>query len=132
MATVPVIVTTPATKPLAEDDKQKVLVDWNATDAFLPEICVQDLIQQQIEKNSDSICAGFENESEASITYHEFNLRTNRVANFLVRRGVKPDDLIGVCCNRTVDMLIAMVGIIKSGAAYVALDPSFPMYSALI
>lgn len=85
------------------------------------------LIHQQFEWTVDKypsriavICAG------EVITYSELEMRANRVANYLVNNGVVPENVVGICCNRSGDALTAVLGVLKTGACYLPLDPSYP------
>eukprot|EP01135_Chromosphaera_perkinsii_P012413 Nk52_evm24s2657 gene=Nk52_evmTU24s2657 len=111
--------------PLAGDIYDKVIHEWNKTDAPASDGLIQDLIYEITDRYPDSLAVSNEDNSK-QLTYLEFDRYTNRIAHYLRESGVKPDDLVGICTNRSVNMLLAMVGILKSGGAYVALDPGFP------
>jgi len=109
---------------LTEKEKNQILVEWNKTDADYPrEKCVHELFEEKATKNPDNIAIIFENQS---ITYQELNTRANQVGNYLQRKGVAPEVLVGVCMGRSQDMIVNLLGILKAGGAYVPLDPQFP------
>jgi amino acid adenylation domain-containing protein len=109
---------------LTERERIQILYDWNSTRAEFPQICVQELFEQQVALHPDSVAVVFE---ERQLTYHELNQRANQVAKFLRKRGVGPEVLVGVCLERCPEVLVALLGIWKAGGAYVPLDPAYPM-----
>jgi amino acid adenylation domain-containing protein len=109
---------------LSNEIYQKIVTEWNQTVADFPDdVCLHQLIDAQAERHPDSIAVVFENQH---ITYAELVKRANQLANYLVKLGVGPDALVGLCHERSLDMLIGALGIQKAGGAYVPLDPSFP------
>ena len=97
---------------------------WNHTQtASLPETCVHDLIAAQVKATPNAIAASFRGDL---LSYGELNRRANQVARYLHAEGVKPGDLVGVCLEHSLEELIALLGVLKSGAGYVALDPEHP------
>ncbi|TMP43897.1 hypothetical protein CWB96_11750 [Pseudoalteromonas citrea] len=86
--------------------------------------CIHELFEQRVQDNPEQLAVVFGDEQ---LTYRELNDRANQLANHLVdQHGVKPDTLIGLCVERSLDMLIGMMGILKAGGAYVPLDPTYP------
>ena len=108
---------------LSETEQQQVLLDWNLTARELPERSLQELVEEQVERTPDAIALEFE---DRRVTYRELNSRANRLAHWLRGRGVGPDSSIGVCVQRSPEMIAAVLGVIKAGGAYVPLDPSYP------
>ncbi|MGB7293946.1 MAG: amino acid adenylation domain-containing protein, partial [Thermodesulfobacteriota bacterium] len=109
---------------MTEKEKNQVLVEWNNTKGDYPrERCIQELFEVQAEKTPQNIAVLFEGKQ---LTYKELNERANRLANFLTEKGVKPEALVGICIERSLDMIIGVLGILKAGAAYVPLDPTHP------
>jgi surfactin family lipopeptide synthetase A len=105
-------------------EQRRLLDRWNDTDAALPEeACVHRLFEAQVARTPDRVAAVSRAES---LSYAELNRRANRLAHFLIEQGVRPGDLVGVLMDRTVDMLVSVLGVLKSGAGYVPLDPNFP------
>ncbi|NJR43314.1 MAG: non-ribosomal peptide synthetase [Akkermansiaceae bacterium] len=106
----------------AERDQQ--LVEWNDTQKDYPsDKCIHELFEAQVAQTPHSIALVYE---ENSLSYAELNARSNRVAHYLVAQGVKPDTLVGLCVERSLEMVVGLLGILKAGAAYVPLDPTYP------
>jgi amino acid adenylation domain-containing protein len=109
---------------LTQAERQQLLVDWNETQADYPfDACIHRLFEAQAWKSPHAIAIETE---DSQITYHELNRRANRLAHYLVRLGVRPESLVGICLNRGIDLMIALLGTLKVGAAYVPLDPAYP------
>ncbi|HEU4930628.1 MAG TPA: amino acid adenylation domain-containing protein, partial [Pyrinomonadaceae bacterium] len=109
---------------LTEDERSQLLVDWNNTDApHQRDICIHQLMEAQAEQTPDRIAIEFEGEA---LTYAGLNARANQLAHYLRRCGVGPDEMVGVCLERSLEMIVAMLGILKAGGAYVPLDPAYP------
>jgi len=85
--------------------------------------CVHVLFEEQVELTPDRIAVVFENEQ---LTYRELNARANKLAHCLQARGIGPDVLVGICMERSVEMVVGLLGILKAGGAYLPLDPSYP------
>jgi amino acid adenylation domain-containing protein len=97
---------------------------WNATLRKFPDsLCIHDLFERQAEERPDAIALVFEGESR---TFHEVEAGANRVANALIRRGIKPGDKVGVLLDRGFDLVLALLGVVKAGAAYVPFDVAYP------
>ncbi|SEB35202.1 amino acid adenylation domain-containing protein [Tenacibaculum sp. MAR_2009_124] len=109
---------------LPKEDVQ-LLETFNNTDVAYPlDKTVVDLFADQVLKSPEAIAAVFEGEE---LTYKELNQRSNKLAHYLIDEGVKTDDLIGICLDRNLDMLVGVLAILKSGGAYVPIKPDFPM-----
>lgn len=106
-------------------EQQQLLTEWNATATALPRgTCLHQFIEAQAQKTPDAVavvCA------EQELTYAQLNARANQLAAYLCKLGVRPESLVGLCCERSLDMLIGLVGILKSGGAYLPLDPAYPL-----
>jgi amino acid adenylation domain-containing protein len=110
---------------LTESERHQLLVEWNDTAADYPkDRCIHDLFEEQVEKTPDAIALGFKGKS---LTYRELNRRANHLASCLLRSGVRPRELIGICVEPSLEMIVGVLGILKAGAAYVPLDPSYPI-----
>ncbi|MDC1162604.1 amino acid adenylation domain-containing protein, partial [Tenacibaculum sp.] len=106
-------------------EEVQLLEAFNATDVDYPlDKTVTELFTSQVKKSPTAIAAVFEGEE---LTYRELDERSNQLAHYLVGQGVKPDDLVGICLERGFDMLVGILGILKSGGAYVPIKPDFPM-----
>ncbi len=109
---------------MAEDEKQQTLVEWNATRREYPmDLCVHHLFETQAARMPDAVAVMYEGRR---ITYRELNGRANQVANYLRKLGVGPDVLVGICVERSIEMVVGLLGILKAGGAYVPLDPAYP------
>jgi len=96
---------------------------WNQTEMDYPEQCLHQVIQTQAEKVPDKIAVVFHGQQ---YTYSELNNRANQLANYLLEQGVQSGQLIGLCVERSAEMMVALLGILKAGAAYLPLDPEYP------
>ncbi|MEM7795317.1 MAG: amino acid adenylation domain-containing protein, partial [Cyanobacteria bacterium P01_C01_bin.118] len=99
------------------------LVQWNATAAPYPDDCLHTLIEQQAKRTPDAVAVVFEKEQ---LTYQALNTKADSLAHHLQNMGVEPDTLVGICVERSVDMMVGLLGILKAGGAYIPLDPSYP------
>ena len=109
---------------LTEAEERKILVEFNRTWAnHRRDLCVHQLFEAQVERTPDATAVVYE---EQRLTYRELNLRANRLAHYLRNGGAGPEVLVGICLERSPDMLIGILGILKAGAAYVPLDPAYP------
>jgi amino acid adenylation domain-containing protein len=109
---------------LSEAERQRLLMEWNDTAVAYPrEATVHQLFEAQVNRSSGSIAVVCR---DKRLTYDELNSRANQLARYLQKRGVVPGDLVGICVDRSVDMLVALLGVLKAGGAYVPLDPAFP------
>lgn len=100
------------------------LQEWNASDdAGVGQQCVHHWFEQQVALTPDSAAVCFEGQV---LTFAELHARANQLAHALRKRGVGCETLVGICLERSLDMLVGLLGILKTGAAYVPLDPAFP------
>ncbi|MER2492708.1 amino acid adenylation domain-containing protein, partial [Catenovulum sediminis] len=125
------LVASPAKNVFAVDilepvEVQKYLFEWNDTTADYPnEHCIHQLFEQQMQRTPHAIAMKC---GEHSISYQKLNEKANQLAHYLVEKGhVKPGTLVGLCIDRSIDMLVGMLGILKAGGAYVPLDPDYPV-----
>ena len=109
---------------LTEAEKHQLLVEWIDTKTDYPkDKCIHELFEAQVEKSPDAIAVVFEDQQ---VTYLELNSRANQLAHYLQKLGVGPEMLVGLCLERSIDMIVALLAILKAGGAYVPLDPSYP------
>ncbi len=109
---------------LSEAEKQQILVEWNNTKTDYPQdISIHQLFESQVEKTPDAIAVIF---GEEKLTYFELNNKANQLAHYLQKLGVKPENLVGISVERSLEMVVGLLGIIKAGAAYVPLDSRYP------
>ena len=111
--------------PLLTDvETHRLLVEWNSTAADYPrDLCVHRLFEQRAAASPEAIAVVC---GQRRLTYGELNVRANRLAHWLRTREVGPDVLVGLCVERSVEMVVGMLGIVKAGGAYVPLDPGYP------
>ncbi len=112
--------------PLLDDaERQRILVDWNDTaQAYPRDACVHRLFEWQAAHRPEATALVF---GEVRLSYGELNARANRLAHHLMALGVKPDDRVAICVERSVEMVVGLLGILKAGGAYVPLDPASPV-----
>ncbi|GDZ93325.1 McnC protein [Planktothrix agardhii CCAP 1459/11A] len=109
---------------LTEGEQQQLLIEWNNTQVDYPQIkCIHQLFEEQAERTPDAIALVFENQQ---LTYTELNGRANQLAHYLQKLGVKADTLVGICVERSLEMMVGLLGILKAGGAYLPLDPEYP------
>jgi len=109
---------------LSDAERHQLLVEWNDTAADYPsDRCIHQLFEAQVERTPNAVAVIFEDQQ---LTYAELNARANQLAYHLQTLGVGPDVLVGICCERSLEMVIGLLGILKAGGAYVPLDPSYP------
>jgi len=108
---------------LTEGERQNLLVDWNDTGKSYPGLLIHELFEAQAEANPDRTALVFRGRQ---LTYAELNVRSNKLAHYLGQRGAAAGALIGVGMERSFEMLVALLAILKSGAAYVPYDPELP------
>ena len=109
---------------LTETQQHQLLVDWNNTQVDYPqEQCIHKLFEAQVERSPDTIAVVFEDQQ---LTYRELNQRANQLAHHMRSLGVGPEVLVGICVERSLSMVIGLLGILKAGGAYVPLDPTYP------
>ncbi|WP_420574204.1 amino acid adenylation domain-containing protein [Kordia sp.] len=110
---------------LSQDEYNKIVIDWNNTDAVYPsEKVIYQLFEEQVEKTPNTIAAVFEGKE---LTYAELNAKANQLARYLkTQTTIHPDTLIALCLDRSLDMIIGILGVQKAGGAYVPIDPEYP------
>ena len=109
---------------LTAPERHEVLEQWNNTDvAYSEDVSIAQVLESQAENRPDALAVVFDDQQ---LTYSELNRRSNQLARHLRSLGVKPEVLVGLCIERSVEMIIALFGILKAGGAYVPLDPTYP------
>ena len=110
---------------LSETDRQQMLIKWNdtSTASSFPQ-GIHQVVEEQVDQTPHSIAVVF---GEEQLTYRELNTRANQLAHNLRRLGIGPEVLVGLCVNRSLDMVIGLLGILKAGGGYVPLDPTYPV-----
>ncbi|MCL2717192.1 MAG: amino acid adenylation domain-containing protein [Lachnospiraceae bacterium] len=109
---------------LGEAERVQILYDFNDTTGEYPkDKTIHELFEEQAEKTPNNIALVFE---DKQLTYRELNEKSNQLARILRAKGVKPDDLVGIMVERSLEMIVGILGILKSGGAYVPIDPEYP------
>ncbi|NJK56422.1 MAG: amino acid adenylation domain-containing protein [Pleurocapsa sp. SU_5_0] len=114
-----------ATLDLLTPAEKEQIAAWNNTQINYPHNhCIHQLFERQVSKTPDAVAVVFE---EQQLTYQELNQRANALAHYLQEIGVKAEVLVGICVERSLEMVIGILAILKAGGAYVPLDPSYPI-----
>ncbi|MFA5985270.1 MAG: amino acid adenylation domain-containing protein [Methylococcaceae bacterium] len=109
---------------LPEPELQQQLTVWNANAASFPQdLCIQHLFEQQVARTPDAVALIYES---TCLSYSVLNQQANRWAHYLIGQGIRPDDRVAVCFERSLTMVIGLLSVLKAGAAYVPLDPAYP------
>ena len=108
---------------LTDRESRQLLVEWNQTQKpYPPDATIPEMFEAQVRRTPDRIAVI----GDKRLTYRELDMRANQLARSLQARGVGPDVLVGVCMDRSAELLVALMGILKAGGAYVPLDPTYP------
>ncbi|WP_048316131.1 non-ribosomal peptide synthetase, partial [Crocosphaera watsonii] len=109
---------------LRATERHQLLVEWNETELeYSQNKCIHQLFEEQVKTKPNGIAVLFE---EQQLTYEELNKKANQLAHYLIKLGVKPDSLVGICVERSLEMIIGVLGILKAGGAYLPIDPDYP------
>ncbi|MDZ7358889.1 MAG: amino acid adenylation domain-containing protein, partial [candidate division KSB1 bacterium] len=109
---------------LTGSERQQVVVEWNKNEADYPRgLCIHQLFEAQAESTPDAIAVAFDGQY---LTYRELDQRANQLAHYLRKHGVGPEKLVGICADKSLDLIVGVIGTIKAGGAYVPIDPTYP------
>jgi amino acid adenylation domain-containing protein/non-ribosomal peptide synthase protein (TIGR01720 family) len=109
---------------MSERERHQLLVEWNDTEAEYPrEKCIHELFEEQVERTPGAVAVVFE---DKQLTYRELNEQANQLGHYLRKLGVGPEVVVGICIERSLEMVVGLLGILKAGGAYVPLDPEHP------
>ncbi|MBE9038586.1 non-ribosomal peptide synthetase family protein, partial [aff. Roholtiella sp. LEGE 12411] len=109
---------------LTAPERQQLLFEWNDTHTEYPQHqCIHELFESQVERTPDAVAVVF---ADQQLTYRQLNNRANQLAHYLRSLGIRPEVLVGICVERSLEMLVGLLGILKAGGAYVPLDPDYP------
>ncbi|MBN3876118.1 MULTISPECIES: non-ribosomal peptide synthetase [unclassified Nostoc] len=112
------------TLPILKESENNLLIEWNHTQTDYPQqACIHQLFEAQVEKTPDAVALIFNNQH---LTYRDLNNRANQLAKHLQSLGVGTEILVGICIERSLEMVVALLAILKAGGAYVPLDPGYP------
>ncbi len=109
---------------ISEHERSQLFVEWNQKKNYRDTRCLHEMFEYSCEKTPDRIAVTFE---EQTLTYRELNERANQLAHCIQSMGVKPDGLVGLCVERSLEMVVSILGILKAGGAYVPIDPASPV-----
>ncbi len=114
---------------LTPEEYQHLVVDFNATESPFGyenpdhDMCLHRLFESQVEKSPDAVAVVFEDQA---ITYGELNRKANRLAHYLQLLGIGPDTIVGICVERSIEMILGILAVLKAGGAYLPMDPVYP------
>jgi amino acid adenylation domain-containing protein len=109
---------------LTEAEQHQLLIEWNSAGAPCPRNkSIHRLFEEQVDRTPERVAVSFE---DRKLTYGQLNARANQLARYLGKLGVGPEVLVGICMERSLDMVVGLFGILKAGGAYVPLDPEYP------
>jgi amino acid adenylation domain-containing protein len=109
---------------LSQSEQHKLLVDWNQTQTTFEKLaCIHQLFETQAEQTPDAIAIA---DSHQQLSYQQLNKTANQLAHHLQKQGVQPEKTIGICLERSCEMVIALLAVLKVGATYIPLDPAYP------
>ncbi|CAC5343228.1 MULTISPECIES: non-ribosomal peptide synthetase [Planktothrix] len=109
---------------LTPEERDQLLIDWNNTQAEYPQDkCLHQLFEEQVKLNPNAIAVIFEDQK---LTYQQLNKQANQLAHYLQEKGVNKEVLVGIFIERSLEMIIGILGILKAGGAYIPLDPNYP------
>ncbi|WP_375494006.1 amino acid adenylation domain-containing protein [uncultured Nostoc sp.] len=112
------------TLPILKESEKNLLIEWNHTQTdYSKEACIHQLFEAQVEKTPDAVALIFNNQH---LTYRDLNIRANQLAQYLQTVGIGTETLVGICIERSLEMVVALLAILKAGGAYVPLDPGYP------
>src|SRR5262249_9454803 len=105
-------------------DQQLLLREWNDTQTdYAEHACLQQLFEAQVQRSPNQIALVFQ---DRQYTYQELNRRANQLAHYLKKAGVGPEVCVGICLERSLEMVAGLLGVLKAGGTYVPLDPTYP------
>lgn len=109
---------------LTQKERHQLLIEWNDTATDYPrDKCIHQLFEEQVARTPDALAVVFE---DRQLTYQELNCHANQLARHLQTLGIGPDVLVGICVERSLEMVVGLLGILKAGGAYLPLDPAYP------
>ncbi|PSB30548.1 non-ribosomal peptide synthetase [Chlorogloea sp. CCALA 695] len=108
---------------LTAAEQHQMLVEWNNTQQDYPQDCIHQLFEQQVQRTPEAVALVF---GQQRLTYRQLNNQANQLAHYLQTLGVKPEVIVGICVERSIEMIVGLLAILKVGGAYLPLDPKYP------
>jgi amino acid adenylation domain-containing protein len=108
---------------LSKTETDRLLIEWNQTSCTYPNKLFHQLFEEQAEKSPNNVAVVFNNQT---LTYQQLNHRANQLAHYLQSLGIKPESLVGICIEKSLEMIVGILGIFKAGGAYLPIDPNYP------
>lgn len=109
---------------LRNSEREQILLEWNRTERQIPkDRCVQQIFEEEVIRSADKTAVRLD---KHHLNFRDLNSKANQVAQFLIQHGVSPESLVGLYFERSIEMLVGLIGVLKSGGAYIPLDPAFP------
>jgi len=109
---------------MKEEERRQVVEEWNRTEGWYPRgKTIVELFEEQVERTPERVAVEYEGQS---LSYEELNRRANQLGRRLRRWGVGPEQLVGLCMKRSLEMVVGLLGVLKAGGAYVPLEPDYP------
>ena len=108
---------------LTPEERRTLIANGNQIETVVPRTCLHEIFEEQARRRPEAIAVVVDG---SEVSYEELNLRANQLAHHLRRRGVQPGALVALCVERSLEMLVGLLGILKAGAAYLPLDPEYP------
>ncbi|MDZ7356796.1 MAG: amino acid adenylation domain-containing protein [candidate division KSB1 bacterium] len=109
---------------ISEAEQRKLLEEWNNTEVDFPtQLCIHQLFEQQVERNPDAEAVIF---GEQKLSYGELNRKANQMARLLMQHGIGPGKLVGICQEKSLELIVSVLATLKAGAAFLPIDPSYP------
>ena len=109
--------------PIRLQPLQQLLSDWNATQTAVPHSLIHEWVAQIVVEMGGQTAVSYQNQQ---LTYAQLNAKANQLAHFLQQQGVQPDDLVALYLERSLEMVIAILGVLKAGGAYLPMDTAYP------
>ena len=108
---------------LTAAEREQVLVEWNRTAVKYPQATIVELFEQQVERTPEAVAVEY---ADQQLAYGELNCKANQLAHYLQKLGVGPEVQVGICVERSLDLVVSVLGVLKAGAAYLPLDFRYP------
>ncbi|MFM9162004.1 MAG: AMP-binding protein, partial [Methylocystis sp.] len=109
---------------ISADERAQVISTFNDTQKDISSTTLPELFAAQVEKSPEAIALLF---GEEEVSYRELDARANQLARYLISEGIGPEDLVAIALDRSIEMVVSLLGVLKSGAAYLPLDPEYPV-----